>query len=699
MEQVPVLKAWAEDTANKTAPTQTDIGTGIVYSSETKSNEVNGALFLVFEALRFLQRAGGMYSATIPYTYPMSCFLIHTDTVMMTTKIENFIRLSANPSDTTGFPPITGATVTDVSGIKVYSGGSYDATRWSRADDANTLSRVTPGSGGLAALAKSATIWASDNDGSGSGLDSDLWDGLDRPSGFAELGDGGIPSYSSDVVTTLTKVGQCGLFSGAVNIPALGYIWHITVIGGGISSNQTRYLAFALDSFLVYVGRKTSSTNIAWDKLWGASTDGSGSGMDTDYVRGIAILNTLSAQATNVGDPTKTTTVYFSKDALWLCTNCIFDGINFFRINEIYGASAIVITPLGVLTRKQVTAGTGAITWSSYTIWDSGTDGTGSGLDSDLWDGLDRPSGFAELGDGGIPSYSSDVVTTLTKVGQCGLFSGAVNIPALGYIWHITVIGGGSASNQTRYLAFALDSSLIYSGRKTSSSVIAWDKMWSAGSDGVGSGMDTDFFRGVGIGSFLSDKGFITTDDYNVTFTEGIYGVSKDGTVLSMLMVFGSVLGGGTSTVQLEFAAPGVGSLYGTAFPRWRNCTNSATWSPWHILWGTDTDGVGSGLDAGLLCGVDPRVGTAGTYGTLTSTSGASLLIPAGEYVFATPNASGGSGTQRVLLLVWDGSEWRTGDNGIQSFAGGYVKSDGVNFMFGFSNATKDTTFYYRKIY
>jgi len=36
--------------------------------------------------------------------------------------------------------------------------------------NATTLKSVTPGSGGLAALAKNVTIWASDNDGAGSGL-------------------------------------------------------------------------------------------------------------------------------------------------------------------------------------------------------------------------------------------------------------------------------------------------------------------------------------------------------------------------------------------------------------------------------------------------------------------------------------------------------------------------------------------------
>lgn len=131
IDNAPIIKAWAEDTSNKDAPSQTAIGTGIEYASPLVSSEPNGALYLIFKAVKYLQRTGGMYSPTIPYIRGQSCSLLCVSGTRY--EIRQFICDSA--TDITNTPPLTGATVTDVNGVSCYSGGVLSAS-WQ--DAANT---------------------------------------------------------------------------------------------------------------------------------------------------------------------------------------------------------------------------------------------------------------------------------------------------------------------------------------------------------------------------------------------------------------------------------------------------------------------------------------------------------------------------------------------------------------------------------
>ena len=113
IDNAPIIKAWAEDTSNKDAPSQTAIGTGIEYAAPLVSSEPNGALYLIFKAAKYLQRTGGMYGATIPYILGQSCSLLCKMSDRY--EIRRFICTSA--TDITNTPPLSGATITTVNGV------------------------------------------------------------------------------------------------------------------------------------------------------------------------------------------------------------------------------------------------------------------------------------------------------------------------------------------------------------------------------------------------------------------------------------------------------------------------------------------------------------------------------------------------------------------------------------------------------
>ena len=119
--QNPILKYWAEDSANVKSLTQSDIGAGIVLQSDIYSNEVNAATQSVWQAVQYLQHTGGLYNAVIPYTNPDVVSIITYNGGIY--GIGQYVRLTTNPGSTTNNPPITGATISTVNGVDVYAGG------------------------------------------------------------------------------------------------------------------------------------------------------------------------------------------------------------------------------------------------------------------------------------------------------------------------------------------------------------------------------------------------------------------------------------------------------------------------------------------------------------------------------------------------------------------------------------------------
>ena len=149
----PIIKSWGEDTSNKDAPSQTSIGEGIDYAANITSSEPNGAHFIAYEAVKNLQRTGGDYGATIPYSAGQSCQVLVQNGGYYAVK--RFVFIGA--SESIGNAPYADATVTTLNGRSVYSGGTINTTYWLPADFVDgydpAITTYTDDSTSVAALA------------------------------------------------------------------------------------------------------------------------------------------------------------------------------------------------------------------------------------------------------------------------------------------------------------------------------------------------------------------------------------------------------------------------------------------------------------------------------------------------------------------------------------------------------------------
>jgi hypothetical protein len=308
-------------------------------------------------------------------------------------------------------------------------------------------------------------IWDSGNDGSGSGLDADTVDGLQAASFLrSDAADTAAEkiTFSTGIARNNHNVGHLegsynnvGANSDKTNpiytigsgynpsltsvagMYGIGYA-HPNLWGTGKSSGWGMYV---VENGTIHT---TLSIGGLWSKgsifsdtqgtLWGASNDGSGSGLDADLLDGqhgsyyarFNDIRSLGAQAFTGGtNPSITTTQLFNE----MDSDGAFDSYtSVFKTSWSY-AGNYDLTDAGRFTE---TAGTSWITWTdnasdsargSYTalaiapntggsagkvfiyndqgsgyapgwreVWTSTSDGSGSGLDADLLDGIQASS-------------------------------------------------------------------------------------------------------------------------------------------------------------------------------------------------------------------------------------------------------------------------------------------------------------------
>lgn len=170
------------------------------------------------------------------------------------------------------------------------------------------------------------------------------------------------------------------------------------------------------------------------------------------------------------------------------------------------------------------------------------------------------------------------------KVSQAG-GSGVhleASVDGLEAIFSIDLLGSGAAVGDSIASRKRLD--------LTASGVFTWggQKVWHAGNDGAGSGLDADTLDGAQASQFLrSDVDAVT---------------SKSLTVQNQLMVGKS--GGGDSRVNFydDNSSTWRSILWSNAGDCWLVEDNSGAY---RILWHAGNDGAGSGLDADTLDGIE----------------------------------------------------------------------------------------------
>jgi hypothetical protein len=394
--------------------------------------------------------------------------------------------------------------------------------------DQNFYGRKTNGSG----TTGWNLFWHAGNDGSGSGLDADLLDGQNS-SYFATASS--LSSYLPLSGGTLTGVlnANSGIYSPKIGISSSnlsdsinGAPWY------GLGATDLTFGATQVPQFAGYYGLRirTASTimdfapngdsgninvsgggfKIAGSVAWHAGNDGSGSGLDADTVDGISsgsfarndVYNSVNAGfqvfrniGTNTGSwPDADHTLSLeNSDAGNIVLNFHRGG---YTSNNIRYTGSVFHFDLGL----QV---------SGSTVWHAGNDGSGSGLDADLLDGVNLQSIVYDKGVGqvGVSSNWNDYVAPgMYGVASGSAFSGSNNPGSVYTYGHLLVTEANGQGLQQTYYPHIGDKILLRTGWNDGN-WYSWQQIWTSTSDGSGSGLDADTLDGVDSSGFWTKSG------------------------------------------------------------------------------------------------------------------------------------------------------------------------------------------------
>jgi hypothetical protein len=241
-------------------------------------------------------------------------------------------------------------------------------------------------------------------------------------------------------------------------------------------------------------------------------------------------------------------------------------------------------------------AGEGDTVWGQWhKIWHAGNDGAGSGLDADLLDGLDSSAFVKKAGDtmtGTLAITGSGKTFTISPHGAGVDLHSTGNI-APHFQSSFSLFTGTPGSGTLKFQVNA-DGTVNLKGEAD----VNGNKVWHAGNDGAGSGLDADLLDGLDSSAFVKKAGDTMTGTLYVpllilTNSDGI----NEGGELTL-----KPAGSWTNDSHIDRYQDQIriwtdgGKLL--TIPK----TGDLTWGGQKI-WTAENDGAGSGLDADTVDG------------------------------------------------------------------------------------------------
>ncbi len=351
--------------------------------------------------------------------------------------------------------------------------------------------------------AQFSDVWRSSNDGSGSGLDADMLDGLHGTS-YARR-DGTANAALNQAIVVAGNAQTDDIWSGPLCIrevnyggsaqTASAYAPAITFHWLGVGSAGIKMYG---DGHFRFRGQSTSPTDYRniyaasfysnGQPVWSAANDGSGSGLDADLLDGQD-----SGYYTNI-------------------------------------AARLGFTPI-------------AATYISD-VWRSSNDGSGSGLDADQLDGLHAASFTRRDGTANAPLNQGIMAAgnaptddlwsgpiCLREVNYVGSTqSASTYAPALTFQWYGAVSGAIKMhfDGSFRFRGEGTDTNTyrnVYAGAFYSNNLT----VWNAGNDGSGSGLDADLLDGQDSSFYTNIAARLGFTPIAATYVADVWRSSNDG--------------------------------------------------------------------------------------------------------------------------------------------------------------------------
>ena len=281
------------------------------------------------------------------------------------------------------------------------------------------------------------TMWHAGNDGSGSGLDADLLDGQNGATIRQVLDTRG--SYGIGQTTTPATLGNGHMrldFWNSFGGGGSGYRSVLSISAYAASSQWTQ-LAFNYNSSTsepIYFRQNNynGASFGAWQQIWDSANDGSGSGLDADTVDGIQGASILRNDTNNTFNTGAGMISFSGTQTGWITrfvntagTNAyvyMSHGTHGMHIRNDSSTTATYLLDVYPVNgaRFQVRGADGRVTANGGLVWNAGNDGSGSGLDADLLDGLDS-SVFLRSNDD--DAFSGKLISTVRNKGVFGTYN------------------------------------------------------------------------------------------------------------------------------------------------------------------------------------------------------------------------------------------------------------------------------------
>ena len=426
-------------------------------------------------------------------------------------------------------------------------------------------------------------IWNAANDGSGSGLDADLLDGLELHTGRNNEVNKVVRTDSNGYI----QAGWINTTSGNNGTTAISRIY----------ASQDEYIRYytpanfgaQISSHINYNSLQNKPTiptnNNQLTNGAGFLTNGSSETITYVY----RIHSSDSTSPDSLGYDNRYQTFNYGVSSGVTGPLISFGGLGSgypMQITGNYGGSG---TLFKVRTRNGDTA-----SWNPWRIlWHDANDGSGSGLDADLLDGLDSTS-FARKGNVGYQPYT-DLFTFSSNSSGASTAGDQSSIQ----------IYNGTAGNDA-FMAFHVSADYAgYFGLDGTTNDLFWGgwsrgaakyKIWHAANDGSGSGLDADTVDGIQGASFLRSD---TADTYSDIRASGS---TNTGRFISQNS-WGTTHSTNGGYIQFGPANSSYAHIYTDRGNFYFNV--NTLYANGNTMWHAGNDGAGSGLDADLLDGIN----------------------------------------------------------------------------------------------
>jgi hypothetical protein len=481
-------------------------------------------------------------------------------------------------------------------------------------------------------------VWHQGNDGSGSGLDADTVDGIE----------GASIVQTSRTVTAGTGLSGGGALSGNITLSLN------TTYTDGLYLGKTAKAADSdkldnLDSsqFVRSDADSTVRGNLIIDTQ-----------MDTRYLYVTRSGSTAQEYARH-GVSDGAYNIWYNNDEASSVVQFTLDNTDT-EANSGAGANTTVFKING--------SSSPSLTLNNNVIWHQGNDGSGSGLDADKLDGIESSQFLRSDQDDTITgaltiSKATQYPLTLSgngiDVGKIGIaFNGQSTGLQQGYL--VGAFGDGDTMTGTGY-AFRVSSTeantdfILEAGG--GNFWVGSNKVWHAGNDGAGSGLDADTLDGInstGFGQNIASA----ASDLNTATQSGFYRLNTTHTNAPSNAAYGQMLvmhGGGDTITQILGAYNTTEMYFRSGNPT--DVGGTGTWKSWARIWNDQNDGSGSGLDADTVDGIQASQFLRSDVAT-TLTGGVDLRLKAatgstdsGDLVFQQ-----GDGTENARIYAAPGT-------------------------------------------